>query len=70
MSKIHITQGEILAALTFVVGQVVAFVPSIASDQEILISAGSSVVAAVLAIAHAIRYAADSKATKRAPKQT
>lgn len=52
---------QAVAVLTFIVGQLVAFVPSIAPAQEKLISGGSTVIAAGLAIGGAIHHLASSK---------
>jgi hypothetical protein len=61
VSHIKITQAGLISLLVTVVGQVVAFVPSIASDQEILISAGSTVIAAVFMVVNSIHALAGSK---------
>lgn len=59
----HIPSGAaaLISALTFVVGQLAAFVPTIAQDQQILISAGSAVISAVFLIANAIHALASAK---------
>ena len=43
-------QAHLIAVLTFAVGQVVAFVPSLAQNQADLISGGTTVIAAVIAV--------------------
>lgn len=52
---------QAVAVLTFLVGQLVAFVPTMAPAQEKLISGGSTVIAAGLAIGGAIHHLATSK---------
>lgn len=54
MKHFSITQAAVTSAVTFVVGQLVAFVPSLSNDQEILISLGSSLVAVAFLVANAI----------------
>jgi hypothetical protein len=62
VSHIKITSAGLTALLVTVVGQVIAFVPSLASDQQILISAGSTAIAAVFLVANAVHALAGSKA--------
>lgn len=54
MKHFSITQASAISAFTFVVGQLVAFVPSMGPDKQNLISAGSALIAAVFLIANAI----------------
>lgn len=60
MSHLKITQASLVSALTFIVGQLVAFVPAFGPDKQNLISAGSAVIAAVFLVANAIHKLADS----------
>lgn len=55
MNDFSTVQAHVLAAVTQVVGLVVAFVPSLAPLQETLIAGGSTVLAAAVLIAHALR---------------
>lgn len=61
ISHFKITQASLISALTFIVGQVVAFVPNLASDQQVLISAGTAVISAVFLIANSVHALASSK---------
>ena len=61
VSHLKITQAGLVSALTFVVGQLAAFVPSISAAQQVLVSAGTAVIAAVFLIANAIHALASSK---------
>lgn len=61
VSHIKITQASLLALFTTIVGQLVAFVPSLASKEQILISAGSTAIAAVFLVANAVHALAGSK---------
>jgi hypothetical protein len=67
-SKSHfsITQASLITALTFVVGQLAAFVPAFGPDKQMLISAGSAAISAVFLIANSIHKLADSNVN---PKQ-
>lgn len=56
MPKLNITQASITSIIVFILGQVVAFVPSLSTDKQVLISAGTAVVAAVFAIVHALPF--------------
>lgn len=67
IGHLTITQAGLVSALTFVVGQLVAFVPSLGTDKQNLISAGSAVIAAVFLVANAVHHLADSKTTVLAP---
>jgi hypothetical protein len=66
VSHLSITKASLTSALTFVVGQLVAFVPAFGPDKQALISAGTAVIAAVFLIANAIHKLADSNVD---PKQ-
>lgn len=61
-TKTHfsITQASVTAGFVWIVGQAVAFVPSISNDQQILVSAGSAVIAAIFLVANAVHKLADS----------
>jgi hypothetical protein len=61
VSHLSITKASVTSAFTFVVGQVVAFVPAFGPDKQALISAGTSLIAAVFLIANSIHKLADSK---------
>lgn len=50
-----VTQATLTAAFIWIVGQAVAFVPSISNEQQVLVSAGSLVIAAVFAVVHLVR---------------
>lgn len=63
IGHLTITQASLVSALTFIVGQLVAFVPSLGTDKQDLISAGTAVIAAVFLIANAIHSIADGKPT-------
>jgi hypothetical protein len=52
MSRLNPTQASVTAALIYVVGQVVAFVPSLSAEQQNLISIGTLVIAIVFAAIH------------------
>lgn len=67
LSSLKITQTDLIAALTWVVGQVVAFVPSLGTDKQDLISAGSTIIVAVFLVAKAIHAIADSKTPVAVP---
>jgi hypothetical protein len=58
-----ITQSSITALVTVVIGQVVAFVPSLSGQEQALISLGSTVVAVAFLIANAIHAHAAAKIT-------
>ena len=60
VSHYKITQAGLISAFTFIVGQLVAFVPSLGTDKQNLISAGSAAISAAFLIANAI-HAANSK---------
>lgn len=60
MSHLSITKASLTSALTFIVGQLVAFVPAFGPDKQALLSAGSAVIAAVFLVANAIHKLADS----------
>jgi hypothetical protein len=49
-----VTQASVTALLVWGVGQAVAFVPSVSNSQQILISTGSLVIAAVFAALHLV----------------
>ncbi|MBV9805230.1 MAG: hypothetical protein JO130_18675 [Solirubrobacterales bacterium] len=54
ISHLRIAQAGVVALLTTIIGQVVAFVPAFAPDKQILVSAASTVIAAVFLVANAI----------------
>lgn len=54
MSRLNPTQASITAAVIYLIGQVVAFVPSLSSEQQELVSIGSLVVAIVFAAIHLV----------------
>ena len=60
ISHLKITQASIVSAFTFIVGQLVAFLPNLGPDKQNLISAGTAAIAAVFLIANAIHKLADS----------
>lgn len=55
-----ITQASVTAGFVWIVGQAVAFIPSISNDQQILVSAGSAVIAAVFLVTNGVHKLADS----------
>lgn len=59
-SHLSITQAGITALFVTVVGQLVAFIPSFGPDKQALISAGSTIIAAVFMLANAGHKIADS----------
>lgn len=61
VTHLKITQASLISALTFVVGQVVAFVPTLGTDKQNLISAGSTAIALGFIIANSIHALASSK---------
>jgi hypothetical protein len=60
VSHIRITQAGLIALLTTIVGQVVAFVPAFGPDKQDLISAGSAVIAAAFLLANGVHALASS----------
>jgi hypothetical protein len=68
-SHLPITQASLVSALTFIVGQLVAFVPAFGPDKQLLISAGSSVIAAVFLVANAIHHLAASNVSAKDVEQ-
>lgn len=60
-SHLNVTQAGITALLVAAVGQVAAFVPSVAAYQQTLISAGSFAIAVGFLLANAIHHLASSK---------
>jgi hypothetical protein len=69
VSHIKITQAGLIALLATIVGQLVAFIPNLAGDQQILISAGSAAIGAVFMIANAIHALATSKLSVKVIEQ-
>ena len=65
MSHLKVTQAGLVSALTFIVGQAVAFVPAFGPDKQALISAGTAVISAVFLVANAIHHLADSNVSAR-----
>lgn len=57
-----VTQASLTSLFVYLVGQAVAFVPAISSQQQQLISVGSLVIAAVFALAHLVQDFAANKA--------
>jgi hypothetical protein len=66
VSHFSITQASVTSAFAFIVGQVIAFVPSFAQDQQVLISAGTAVISAVFLVANSIHKLADSNVNTQA----
>lgn len=60
MSKIKINQADLTAALVAIVGYVVAFVPQMSTDKEIIIAAGTTAIAVVFRVAKAVEAVAHS----------
>lgn len=56
-----ITRATLIAAFTTVVGQLIAFLPSLGPDKQNLISAGSIVISAAFVLGNAIHALASSK---------
>lgn len=67
MQAFPITQSSLIALLTFVVGQVAAFVPSFGTYQSVAISVGTAVVALGFQIANAIHAHAARRPVVVAP---
>jgi hypothetical protein len=65
LSHLKITQAGLVGLLTTIVGQVVAFVPSFAPDKQILISAGSAVIATGFMLANGLHKLADSNVSTK-----
>jgi hypothetical protein len=63
INHFKITQALCVAALTFIVGQLCAFIPSLGDDKQILISAGSTLIAVAFLLANSIHASASSKVT-------
>lgn len=62
MPKLNVTQASVTALFVWIVGQVVALVPNLGNEQQVLVSAGSTVIAAVFAIVHLVQdYATQKK---------
>ncbi len=61
VSHLKITAAGVIALFVTVVGQVVAFVPSLKSREETLISVGSVVISAVFLVANAVHAQAGAK---------
>lgn len=53
--ELSTTQAHTLAIVTQIVGFIIAFVPSLAPYQSVLVAAGGVVLSAVILIAHAVR---------------
>lgn len=60
MSKIKLNQADLTAALITIVGYVVAFVPQMSTDKEIIIAAGTTAIAVVFRVAKAVEAVAHS----------
>lgn len=61
-SHLNVTQAGVTSLLVAIVGQVVAFVPSLANSQQVLVSAGSFGIAVAFLIANAVHHLASSRA--------
>lgn len=61
MTHFKITQASLISLFTTVVGFLVAFVPNFASDQQVLIAAGTSTLSAAFLIANAVHAFIASK---------
>lgn len=59
MSRLNPTQASVTAAVIYVIGQAVAFVPSLSGEQQNLISIGSLIVAIVFAAIHLAHLVVD-----------
>lgn len=57
MTKLSPTQAGVTSLFVYIVGQAVAFVPSLSNDQQQLISIGTLVIAAVFMLVHAAHAA-------------
>lgn len=60
-SHLTVTQAGVTAMLVALVGQVAAFVPSVAAYQQVLVSAGSFAIAVGFLLANAIHHLAAAK---------
>jgi hypothetical protein len=65
ISHLKITQAGLVALLVTIIGQLVAFVPALAPDKQILISAASTAVAAAFLIANAIHALIATKVSSK-----
>lgn len=65
MSHLKVTQAGLVSLLTAIVGQLVAFVPAFAPDKQVLISAGSSIIAAAFLGANAVHHLADTNVSPK-----
>lgn len=65
VSHIKISQAGLISAVTFIIGQIVAFVPAFGPDKQALISAGTAVISAVFLVANAIHALASSNVSAR-----
>lgn len=65
ISHLKVTQAMLVSAFTFVVGQVVAFVPALGPDKQNLISAGSAVISAIFLLANSVHHLADSNVSAK-----
>ena len=65
ISHFKITQASLITALTFIVGQIVAFVPAFGPDKQILISAGTALISATFLIANAIHAVVATKVSAK-----
>lgn len=54
MTHFKLTQASLISLFTTIVGFVAAFVPNISSEKEVLISAGTTTIAAVFLLVNAI----------------
>lgn len=62
---LSITQSGITAMFVTIVGQLIAFIPSFGPDKQALISAGSTVIAAVFMLANGFHKLADSNVSAK-----
>lgn len=67
MQYFPITQASLITLLTAVVGQVVAFVPSLAPREQTLISLGSILISVAFLIANAIHAHASARRPAPSP---
>lgn len=65
ISHYKINQASLISALTFIVGQVVAFVPQFGADKQILISAGTAVISAIFLVANSVHALASSNVSAK-----
>lgn len=69
LNHLKVTQAGLVSLLTTIVGQLVAFVPAFGPDKQILISAGSSLIAAGFLVANSVHHLADSNVSAKDVEQ-